>query len=76
MAILTAKALNESSACGSVVTYESATMSAVRSLVLDGSPGILVRLNNVISSFMSFIIIRIITVLKKFIQFINTNVHL
>ena len=36
-AVLTAKAQNESSACGSVVTYESTTVSAVRSLAMDGS---------------------------------------
>ena len=41
--ILTAKARNESSVCG-IVTYESAAMNAVRSLALDGSPGIYVNL--------------------------------
>ena len=44
--ILIAKARNESSAYGSVVKYESGTVSAVRSLVLDGSPD-----NKVISGF-------------------------
>ena len=38
--ILTAKAWNESSECGSVVTCESTTVSAVRNLVLDCSSGI------------------------------------
>ena len=39
-AVTTAKARNESPACRSVITYESATVSAVMSLALDGSPGI------------------------------------
>ena len=39
-AILTAKTRNESSTCGSVVTYESGTVSVVRSLTLGGLPGI------------------------------------
>ena len=36
----TAKARNESSARGSFVTHESATVSEVRSVALDGSSGI------------------------------------
>ena len=35
------KRWNESSAAGSVVTYESVTVSADRILVLDSSPGII-----------------------------------
>ena len=40
-AILTTKVRNESSACGSVVMHESVTVSAVRSLAVDGSPSII-----------------------------------
>ena len=37
--ILTAEAWNESSACGSIVTHESAAVSVVMSQTLDGLPG-------------------------------------
>ena len=39
-ALHTVKARNESSACVTVVMYESVTVSAVRSLALDASSGI------------------------------------
>ena len=37
---LTAKAQNQSSLCGCIVTYESTAVSGVRSLALVGSSGI------------------------------------
>ena len=44
--VLTANEVSKSSACGSAITYESVALSAIRSLVLGGSPGSNNGLNN------------------------------